>query len=385
MNTAKLSRHFSAVALLMTSALTWPASAVADYASSCAGCHGPLATSAKKGRTASQIQSAIDNNTGGMGSLKTLTAAQVAAIAAELAPKPTPAPTPTPKPTPAPTPIPKPTPTPTPTPTPKPTPTPTPPTTSTPIPMACKYHQYEGDESKLKISNPGKKVAVHAGQPLRIGVAAFGDVRQIMMGLSRLPKQAEFLESYNAELRAQQGVMSWVVPDRFSHKTLKFRFCAKAHGAGKRDAYSGNSTVSVEVLPKLASVLNPDPAVTANVISSAVYNTERQQLEVTGQVKWSPTSTLAERQSAITNPVKLSDAENALVLGSAAASVNGTWSVAIPLSGSSIPRVIDATFQDRVGTDLVKKLSAQYRWDGKDKRGRDSWRKETRDSNDSDD
>jgi len=49
------------------------------------GCHGPLATSSKLGRTAKQIQGAINAGTGGMGSLSNLTSAQVQAIAAALA------------------------------------------------------------------------------------------------------------------------------------------------------------------------------------------------------------------------------------------------------------------------------------------------------------
>ncbi|UCG78469.1 MAG: cytochrome c [Nitrospirota bacterium] len=51
------------------------------YANKCSGCHGPLATSAKTGRTAAQIQAAIDANTGGMGGLSSLTSVQVQAIA----------------------------------------------------------------------------------------------------------------------------------------------------------------------------------------------------------------------------------------------------------------------------------------------------------------
>ena len=56
------------------------------YGTNCASCHNPLATSTKKGRSANQIQLAIDNNTGGMGSssLRGLTAAQIDAIAAAL-------------------------------------------------------------------------------------------------------------------------------------------------------------------------------------------------------------------------------------------------------------------------------------------------------------
>jgi len=57
------------------------------YAQNCAGCHGPLAQSSKIGRTAAQIQAAINANVGNMGTLSNLTAAQVQAIADALAPK----------------------------------------------------------------------------------------------------------------------------------------------------------------------------------------------------------------------------------------------------------------------------------------------------------
>ena len=51
------------------------------YASECAGCHGPLATTDKPGRTATAIQNAINNNIGNMGYLSSLTSAEVQAIA----------------------------------------------------------------------------------------------------------------------------------------------------------------------------------------------------------------------------------------------------------------------------------------------------------------
>jgi large repetitive protein len=54
------------------------------YASKCAACHNPLASSTKKSRTATQIQNAITGNSGGMGSLSTLTPAEVQAIATAL-------------------------------------------------------------------------------------------------------------------------------------------------------------------------------------------------------------------------------------------------------------------------------------------------------------
>ena len=51
------------------------------YQANCSNCHGPLASSSKAGRTAAQIQNAILNNTGTMGSLSFLTAQQVQSIA----------------------------------------------------------------------------------------------------------------------------------------------------------------------------------------------------------------------------------------------------------------------------------------------------------------
>ncbi len=66
------------------------ANGAALYNTNCSGCHGPLASSAKLGRTATQIQNAINSNKGGMGYLNTLTAADIQAIAAALAPAPPP-------------------------------------------------------------------------------------------------------------------------------------------------------------------------------------------------------------------------------------------------------------------------------------------------------
>ncbi len=57
-----------------------PIDGAALYTSQCAGCHGTLPGS-KKGASAATIQSAINNNRGGMGQFSTLTAAQVQAIA----------------------------------------------------------------------------------------------------------------------------------------------------------------------------------------------------------------------------------------------------------------------------------------------------------------
>ncbi|MEO8800465.1 MAG: cytochrome c, partial [Polyangiaceae bacterium] len=48
------------------------------YSANCSGCHGD----SMKGKAASDIQKAIDGNIGKMGSLKSLTTAQIDAIAA---------------------------------------------------------------------------------------------------------------------------------------------------------------------------------------------------------------------------------------------------------------------------------------------------------------
>lgn len=56
------------------------------YTNICSGCHGPLATSTKLGATFVRIQNAISGNIGGMGSLISLTGADLQAIEAALNP-----------------------------------------------------------------------------------------------------------------------------------------------------------------------------------------------------------------------------------------------------------------------------------------------------------
>ncbi len=55
------------------------------YVANCAGCHNPLATTAKGGATAAKIQASINSNRGGMASLASLTTAQINLIAGSLA------------------------------------------------------------------------------------------------------------------------------------------------------------------------------------------------------------------------------------------------------------------------------------------------------------
>jgi mono/diheme cytochrome c family protein len=69
------------------------------YSANCAGCHGALGSSSKVGMTLARLQSATNNNIGGMGFLSQLTVTQQQAIVTVLTPT-TPSPNPTPSPTP---------------------------------------------------------------------------------------------------------------------------------------------------------------------------------------------------------------------------------------------------------------------------------------------
>jgi mono/diheme cytochrome c family protein len=69
------------------------------YSANCAGCHGALGSSAKVGMTLARLQTATNNNIGGMGYLSQLTVTQQQAIVTVLTST-TPLPNPTPSPTP---------------------------------------------------------------------------------------------------------------------------------------------------------------------------------------------------------------------------------------------------------------------------------------------
>src|SRR6185369_7118014 len=78
-----------AISMIVAGGIVWAVAALdgaALYAANCASCHGALANSGKKGATVNRIQTAISNNTGGMGTLSSLNADQVQAVADALAP-----------------------------------------------------------------------------------------------------------------------------------------------------------------------------------------------------------------------------------------------------------------------------------------------------------
>ncbi|MBI5101231.1 MAG: cytochrome c, partial [Nitrospirae bacterium] len=96
-----IAQQISAIANAIAAAFQPPPTGTdgaALYSSYCAGCHGPLETSAKSGRTSGQIQAAVSGNIGGMGSpaLAGLTTAQFDAIAGVLAGQTPPPPPPPP-------------------------------------------------------------------------------------------------------------------------------------------------------------------------------------------------------------------------------------------------------------------------------------------------
>ncbi|MEQ1636112.1 MAG: c-type cytochrome [Methylococcales bacterium] len=59
-----------------------PLDGAALYTDNCSGCHKPGTAQSKKGKSAAAISAAISGNVGGMGFLSTLSAAEIAAIAA---------------------------------------------------------------------------------------------------------------------------------------------------------------------------------------------------------------------------------------------------------------------------------------------------------------
>jgi mono/diheme cytochrome c family protein len=84
-----MKRFYIAIAIILSLAgwIVWAVAALDGanlYAGNCAGCHGQLATSGKKGATVARIQAAIAGNTGGMGSIS-LSADQLQAISDALA------------------------------------------------------------------------------------------------------------------------------------------------------------------------------------------------------------------------------------------------------------------------------------------------------------
>jgi mono/diheme cytochrome c family protein len=87
-----------------------PVDGVALYSANCAGCHGSIANSSKRGVPSARLDSAISGNIGGMSYLSGLSASERQAIIDALAvtSSPPPAPAPTPSPIPAPTPNPTP-------------------------------------------------------------------------------------------------------------------------------------------------------------------------------------------------------------------------------------------------------------------------------------
>jgi hypothetical protein len=204
----------------------------------------------------------------------------------------------------------------------------------------------------LKISDPGY-IFTHAGRVTRAGVTVFGDNRRVEMAVSGLPRGARFYDAYNPSLRSVEGVIVWQVPVAMAGQKLEFNLCGTSKGGGKPEGYV-NRKITIEVLPPLANATVPDPTVSTNYLISSVYNNQTGKLEVSGQVIWFWKTTEAARQSAILQPVELSDAETGNRLGSGEVGLNGRWFISVPVARNNLPKAVDATFLGRLGTKPVQ-------------------------------
>jgi hypothetical protein len=223
-----------------------------------------------------------------------------------------------------------------------------------PTPVSCDEKDDDGDDDKssLKISDPGK-VFVHAGKILRVGITVFGDDRKTIMGVSDLPNGARFYDAYNPSLRSQEGVLLWRVPLELAGKKMKFKLCGKTSGGGKGNSHATRD-VKVEVLSPTSNTVKADPVVSANYVTSSVYNPVTGKLETSGQITWYWKSTLAERQAALAQPVEMFEAESNTPLGSTKVGLDGRWFISVAVASNNLPRVVDASFLGRLGTEPVQ-------------------------------
>jgi hypothetical protein len=231
--------------------------------------------------------------------------------------------------------------------------------TSTPQrPMGCPSGAGTASTSSLKLSDPGKIVA-HAGQLVRVGVVAASGNRAVTMGISSLPTKtyAQYYSLYNQVLRAHQGLFQWKVPWNEAPKTIDFNLCAVEWGSDKPAEYSENVKVSVQILPKLATPLVADPAITSNTITRSTYNPQTQRLEASGFISWLYSSTIAERTAAIQENLVLTDAETGINLATAKVNLDGSWTLTADIQQASKPNVVDAVFKGRLATEQVRQLS----------------------------
>lgn len=315
-------------AILAAPLLLPPAEAANTYASACSSCHGPLASSERRGRSASQIRSAINADRGGMGALRGLTNAELNDIARELGgednlPEPSASPKPAPAPSPSSSPLPS------------------------PPPGACNG---AGDKPLVN-ALPDQDASV--GQTLSITVSAVdcNDV-PIIIKASKLKGSSMPATSQDFDDSGLwTGIFTYTPTQSQANKSFTVKFTA-VETEDERKA-STPRPVRIRVFPAGSSY--DDGAVTAVKIQSARWS--NGNLRVKGKVLFSKALNAAERGALASGTnLSLTDASGAVTYASAAVKPNGEWSVQAPATAESgVPCEISAQFNGKSATPRTVK------------------------------
>lgn len=315
-------------AILAATLLPRAAEAANTYASACSSCHGPLASSERRGRSASQIRAAINADRGGMGALRGLTNAELNDIARELGgednlPEPSASPTPAPAPSPSSSPLPS------------------------PPPGAC-----NGAKDKPRVNAlPDQDVSV--GETLSITVSALdcNDV-PIVIKASKLKGSSMPAASQDFDDSGLwTGIFTFTPTQSQANKSFTVKFTAVETEDERRA--STPRPVRIRVFPAGSSY--DDGAVAAVKIQSARWS--NGNLRVKGKVLFSKTLNAAERNSLVAGAsLSLTDASGAVTYASVPVKPNGQWSSQTPAAAESgVPCEISAQFYGKSATPRTVK------------------------------
>lgn len=336
------------------------ARAANDYTGLCASCHGPLASSSRSGRSASQIKAAITANRGGMGSLVGLTNVELNAIARELGgsanlPEPEPAPSsprspdasasPSPSPSASPSGAPAPSPSGSPEPSPSASPNPS------PTPASCA-------SGNTPVVNGIPEQDATVGKTLTFKVSAFDcDDVPILIKASRLkggalPSQGQDFDDSGL----WTGQYAFTPAPGQANKAFVVKFTAIETEDDRKT--SAPVAVRIRVFPQGSSF--EDGAVTDVKVQSARW--AGSQLQVKGKVAFSKALDADDRRElAASSALEVTDAGGGLIYGSTTVSANGKWSLRATLT-DTVPCSVAGQFNGKTGTPrIVKKAPANCR------------------------
>lgn len=320
------------------------------YAGNCQSCHGPLATTSRRGSSARKIQEAIKENEGGMGVLSGLSSAQIKAIACALGSSRdcSSTPTPTPRPTSAPTP--RPTTAPTPTPNPNPT---------------C------GPQSRPELDTVPSQFDATVGQQLQFSVSALDcNDDAIVIKAQGLPKGATLTQRFDTTSRKQVATVQWVPGAGQAGKRYRVTFTAKigtqasSYDSLEVESEKSSAQTSVSRTTTIrvwsAKAKSQDISlVDAVVIRQAQWQSQRGQLAVSGTIKFGESATKADRENLTANPLTIRDEATQEVIDQVTVDVSGKWSAKIPLSEVAVPCSVTVEFDGDTGSRAVKRAPAQ--------------------------